>query len=116
MLAKTLAPRLKMALSQGSSIPIFPIIREALEMGDECHSRNRSALSLFIIIITKRLLATSLSKTEVAEVLDFLDGRDYFFLNLTMPACKASWLKAEKVVGASIVTAFARNGVEWGVS
>ncbi|RUS18085.1 hypothetical protein BC938DRAFT_476070 [Jimgerdemannia flammicorona] len=114
-MSKTLAPRLKLALKQGGPIPIFPIVQEALEMGDECHSRNRSALSLFIIILTKRLLATTLTKVEINEVLDFLVGRDYFFLNLTMPACKASWLKAEKVSGSSIVTAFARNGVEWGV-
>jgi len=84
-------------------------------MGDECHSRNKAGLSLFILQLSQRLLATTLTKNEIAEVLNFLSGRDYFFLNLTMPACKASWLKAEKVAGASVVTAFARNGVEWGI-
>ena len=45
----TLAPRLKQALAQiPDGIPIFPLVREALQMGDECHSRNRAALSLLV--------------------------------------------------------------------
>jgi uncharacterized protein DUF1116 len=61
------------------------------------------------------LLQSGYSTSEINEVLSFLIGRDYFFLNLTMTACKSAWLEAEKVPGASIVTAFSRNGVEFAI-
>ncbi len=59
------------------------------------------------------LLDCDLSSSEVRAVFDFLVGRDYFLLNLTMAACKSAWLEAEKVPDASIVSAFSRNGVEF---
>lgn len=115
-MAATLAPRLKLALSQApDGIAIFPLIREALQMGDECHSRNRAALALLVQTLLPLFLKTGLDSAEIGEVFDFLIGRDYFFLNLTMAACKAAWLEAEEVPGASIITAHARNGVEFGI-
>ncbi len=112
---KTLAPRLRQALATGSGLPIFPLIRAALEMGDECHSRNRAALALLVQTLLPRFLATDLSSIEIREVFDFLIGRDYFFLNLTMGACKAAWLSAEQVPETSLITAHSRNGVEFGI-
>lgn len=112
---QVLAPRLKMALAKSGGIPVFPLVREALEMGDECHSRNRAALSLLVQALLPHFLATGLSSLEIDEVFRFLIGRDYFFLNVTMASCKASWLPAESVSGASVITALARNGVEFGI-
>jgi hypothetical protein len=112
---KVLAPRLREAVSRLTPLPIFPIVREALHMGDECHSRNRAALSLLIQTLLPGLLKTTLTTAEIDEVLAFMIGRDYFFLNLTMASCKAAWLAAEAVPHASIVTAFSRNGVEFSI-
>src|SRR5258708_24109192 len=110
-----LAPRLREAVLRLGQLPIFPIIREALHMGDECHSRNRAAQTLLIPALLSGLLKTSYSSQQIGEVLDFLTGRDYFFLNLTMASCKAAWLAAEAIPYASLVTAFSRNGVEFGI-
>lgn len=112
---QTLAPRLREAVLRLGGLPIFPIIREALEMGDECHSRNRAALSIFVQKLLPGFLAGDFSTKEINETYDFLMWRDYFFLNLTMASCKAAWLAAESVPGSSIVTALARNGVEFGI-
>lgn len=112
---ETLAPRLREAVHCCGGIPTFPMIREALMMGDECHSRNRAAMTLLVQKLTVGLLQTNLSSGEIAEVLEFMIDRDYFFLNITMASCKAAWLAAEKVEDASIVTAFSRNGVEFGI-
>jgi hypothetical protein len=111
----TLAPILHEAVLQLGGVPIFPLVREALQMGDECHSRNRAVLSLFIQSLLPGLLKTSFNSAQIGEVLTFMIGRDYFFLNLTMASCKAAWLAAETVPNASIVTAFSRNGVEFGI-
>jgi len=110
-----LAPRLREAVLRSGGLAIFPMIRSAVEMGDECHSRNRAALSLLVQALLPHLLASNLSSPEIAEVFQFLIGRDYFFLNITMAACKAAWLSAEKVPGSSIITAHSRNGVEFAI-
>jgi Protein of unknown function (DUF1116) len=50
-----------------------------------------------------------------AEILDFLEGNNHFFLNLSMAACKAAMDSAHGIPGSTVVTAIARNGVEVGV-
>ncbi|MEO8393243.1 MAG: DUF1116 domain-containing protein, partial [Chloroflexota bacterium] len=111
----TFAPRLREAVLRLNGLPIFPLVAEALEMGDECHSRNHAALPVLIQKFIPALLETSLSSSEIREVVDFMIGRDYFFLNLTMAACKSAWLEAEKIPNTSLVTAFSRNGVEFAI-
>lgn len=111
----TLAPRLRQVVLQAEGLPIFPLLRAALEMGDEAHSRNRAALSLLLQALLPSFLQSGLTTTAINEVYKFLIGRDYFFLNLTMAACKAAWLSAEAIPNASIITALARNGVEFGI-
>lgn len=111
----TLAPILREAVLRLDGLAIFPLVAEALQMGDECHSRNHAVLPLFIQKLIPALLESGCSTSEINEVTNFLIGRDYFFLNLTMAACKAAWLEAEKVPDASLVTAFSRNGVEFAI-
>jgi hypothetical protein len=48
-------------------------------------------------------------------VVDFIAGNDHFFLNLSMAACKAMLDAAQGVPGSSLVTAMARNGVDFGI-
>jgi len=112
---EVLAPRLREAILRRGGLPIFPLIREALTMGDECHSRNKAALSLLLQALLPNILSTNLSSLEIKEIYTFMIGRDYFFLNLTMAACKAAWLAAESIPHTSIITALARNGVEFGI-
>lgn len=110
-----LAPSLRRAILASGDIETFPIIRTALQMGDECHSRNKAAMALFLQRLIPRLLGSSLSKTEIDEVLRFLTPIDYFWLNITMASCKAAWLEAESISEASIITALSRNGVQFGI-
>ena len=113
---RVLGPALGAALrGTPDGIDLRALIAQALHMGDECHSRNRAAQSLLVPELLSGLLKTSYSNQQIGEVLDFLTGRDYFFLNLTMASCKAAWLAAEAVPHASLVTAFSRNGVEFGI-
>ncbi|MFR0873745.1 MAG: DUF1116 domain-containing protein [Bilophila wadsworthia] len=56
------------------------------------------------------------AKSEnVAAALAFISATDHFFLNLTMPACKAMLDAAAGVPKSSLVTTMARNGVEFGI-
>ncbi|MHB8628374.1 MAG: YlbE family protein [Aggregatilineales bacterium] len=110
-----LAPCLREAVLRIGPLPIFSLVHEALQMGDECHSRNHAALPLLIQALMPGLLETTLTNRHIAEVFNFMVSRDYFFLNLTMAACKAAWLAAEAIPDCSVVTAFSRNGVEFGI-
>jgi hypothetical protein len=46
---------------------------------------------------------------------EFIAGNDHFFLNLSMAACKCMLDAAHGVPGSALVTAMARNGVEFGI-
>ena len=48
-------------------------------------------------------------------MLEFIDGNDHFFLNLSMPAGKALLEPAEGMPGSTIVTVMARNGTDFGI-
>ncbi|MEA2178711.1 MAG: hypothetical protein QOG77_2008, partial [Solirubrobacteraceae bacterium] len=87
-------------------IPLKPIIRRALNMGDELHSRNAAATLLFTRELLPHLLDVSGRKPkETKQVVDFMVDNDYFFLRLSMAASKASADAARDMEGSSVVTA-----------
>ena len=113
-MAETLGPALVRVLHHGGPIDLKRITAQALQMGDECHNRNVAATSLLTRAIAPALTRTADGVTA-ASVLDFLLANDHFFLNLSMAACKAALDAAHGVRGSTVVTAMARNGVEFGI-
>jgi hypothetical protein len=111
-----LYPILQRALdSMPDGIDIASLIAMALQMGDECHNRNRAATSLFLRAIVPSLVRTSTDTDLLARCLEFIQGNDHFFLNLSMAASKATLEPVEGVEGGSLVTVMARNGTEFGI-
>jgi hypothetical protein len=109
-----LAPAMGAALGALGGVELKPVMAQALTMGDEVHNRNAAASGLLL-----RRLAGALARTApgatAGEVLDFIAGNEHFFLNISMAACKAMLDAAHGVPGSSLVTAMARNGVEFGI-
>jgi len=105
-MARVLAPDLKRALEPGP-IDLGSITSRALQMGDEMHNRHRAANSLLFRELALRGLSI--------ESLRFLDGNDYFWLNLVMAAAKAACDAAAGVPRSSLVVTMARNGTDFGV-
>jgi hypothetical protein len=83
-------------------------------MGDECHNRNVASTTLFARQIASSLVRTA-EPSVAASVLDFLEANNHYFLNLSMAACKASLDAAAGLEGSTVVTAMARNGVDFGI-
>ncbi len=84
-------------------------------MGDECHNRNVAATNLFLKETLPFLLESDLEKSAIKKVTDFIAGNVHFFLNLSMPASKAT---ADTIAGAkncSLMSAMARNGTDIGI-
>jgi hypothetical protein len=114
-MAEDLAPVLKKTLLRHGPIDMKSLIAQALQMGDEGHNRNRAGTSLFIREIAPDLVRLDEGREKIATILNFMNGNDHFFLNLTMPACKCTVDAAASVEGSSVVTTMARNGTEFGI-
>ena len=112
---KTLAPTLKAGLAALGELEIKPLMAQALHMGDEVHNRNGAASSLLIKRLVPALLKSGAAPADVAAAIEFIAGNDHFFLNISMAACKAMLDAAHGVAGSSMLTAMARNGVEFGI-
>jgi uncharacterized protein DUF1116 len=113
-MATSLGPALARVLAQGGPVDLKRITAQALQMGDECHNRNIAATALFTRAIAPTLTRT-VDGATAATALEFLLGNDHFFLNLSMAACKAALDAAHDVPGSTVVTAMARNGVDFGI-
>jgi hypothetical protein len=110
VLGDTLAPLLGEAVRAAGGVPLRPIIRRALHMGDELHSRNTAATLLFTRELFPALLGLAERRpADVRRLLEYLTASDYFFLRLGMAAAKATADAAHGVAGSSVVTAMAYN-------
>ncbi len=110
-----LFPLLQETLGKMGEIDLKEITAQALQMGDECHNRNRAATSLLIRKLAPHIMRISPSREGGARVLEFLDSNDHFYLNLSMAACKASLDPILGLKECTLVAAMARNGTEFGI-
>lgn len=111
---QVLYPALQKAIKVIKKIDLKNIIAQALHMGDEVHNRNRAGTSLFFRLISSAVVKTSDPETA-SSVLEFIHGNDHFFLNLSMPACKATLDAARNIKNSSLAVVMSRNGTEFGV-
>ena len=112
---QVLYPVLKQAVTAAERIDLKAIITQALHMGDEVHNRNRAASSLLYRTLAPHIVRTCEDRISSAKVLDFINGNDHFFLNLSMAAGKACLDAARSTEHSSIVVVMARNGTDFGV-
>lgn len=87
-------------------MPLRPIMRRALHMGDELHSRNTAATLLFTRELFPALLDLADARPkDVRRLVEYLAASDYFFLRLSMASSKAAADSAHGVERSSVVTA-----------
>jgi len=112
---QVLYPILKKAVESIGRIDIKNLIAQALHMGDEVHNRNRAGTSLFFRVIAPAIIRTADNLENAAKALEFINSNDHFFLNLSMPASKATLDAARNIKNSSVVVVMARNGTDFGV-
>lgn len=112
---RVLYPVMSRAIKHLGQIDLQSLIAQALHMGDEVHNRNRAGTSLLIRQLAPALLKTMEKVEDTTAVLEFINGNDHFFLNLSMPACKCVLDAARNIPNSSIAVVMARNGTEFGV-
>ncbi len=97
-------------------IPLRPIVRRALNMGDELHSRNAAATLMFTRELFPALLdLVERRPKETRQTIDFMVSNDYFFLRLSMAQSKATADAARDIEGSSVVTAMSFSCREFGI-
>jgi hypothetical protein len=110
-----LYPTLKKTIERICKIDLKNIIAQALHMGDEVHNRNRAATSLLYRLLAPEIIKSTKDTETAANVLEFIHNNDHFFLNLSMPACKACLDAARGIEKSSLVVVMSRNGTEFGI-
>ncbi len=103
-LDQKLGPALSRALPPGG-LPILPLVRDGVALGDDVHQRNIGGMASFI-----RALG-DLDSPERA----WLFANPQHFLNYAMAAAKLALDRADGIADSTIVTAISRNGVTCGV-
>ena len=105
-----IAPVIGETVRQAGGVPLKPLMKRALHMGDELHSRSTAASLLLTREIFPHMLDQVADNHEgVAQTLNALTEDHYFFLRLSMAAAKATADHAHGIEGSSMVTAMAFN-------
>lgn len=102
----SLAPALRDAIRKRGGLDLVPLIARALHRGDEMHNRPAAATSLML-----NEIAADLPR----EAIDYIREDEIFFLSLSMGASKLIADAARDVEDATIVSAMARNGTDFGI-
>ncbi len=103
---EVIAPVIGEAVREAGGVPLKPLMKRAIHMGDELHSRNSAATLLFTRELFPALLDVAGRRPdEVRRTLDWLKESDYFFLRLSMATSKCTANAAHGIEGSSVVTA-----------
>lgn len=114
-LAEVLGPVLGAAVRATGGIPVKPLISRALEMGDECHNRNSGGSAMMLNQLILPLLDTCEDPARTQEALAYLIENEQVSLVLSMAAGKAMADACKGIPCSTMVTAMARNGVDFGI-
>jgi hypothetical protein len=116
-MAAVLGPLLSAAVRSraGDPLDVKAVLAQMLQMGDEGHNRNRAGSAITLRELAPALVESGAPSSDVAAVLRFIGGNEHFFLNLGMPTAKLALDAVGSVPGATVVTAMARNGTEFGI-
>jgi hypothetical protein len=113
--ADVLRPVLQSAVIAAGGVDIKSIISKAVQMGDECHNRSIATSALFFREIAPHLLGAHDDREVVLSCTESLAAAEHFFLHGIMAAAKAVLNPAKNQAYGTVVTAMARNGVEFGI-
>lgn len=112
---EVLYPILKEALDNHGPVPLRPIMSQALQMGDELHTRNNASTLLFLGELGPYMEGKGFSRSEVSKSYEFIVKNQLFFLNLAMAAGKVMMDAASNIKNSTLVTVMSRNGTDFGI-
>jgi hypothetical protein len=113
---EVVAPVIRDSIRRSGGIPLKPIMRRALHMGDELHSRNTAASLLLLRDLVPHLIAVAEKQRDgVEKTVEALTEDHYFFLRLSLASAKAVADAAHGVEGSSVLTGMCLNCKEFAI-
>ncbi len=109
------APVIKKVLAKSAGIPVWNVLSQGIQMGDECHNRHGASTNIFLKNIVEPLFSLNISRADAMAVYRFMSANSHFFLNFTMTACKLAMDAAHDIADSTLVTAMSRNGTDFGI-
>lgn len=115
-LREVIGPLLSKVIRKAGGIELNPIMRRAVHMGDELHSRNTAATLLLTRELFPHILQLDRNGTkDIDELIDYLMSGDYFFLRVSMAAAKVGVDRIKEIPNSTIVSSMAFSGKEFGI-
>ena len=114
-LAEVLGPVLRSAVRASGGIDVRQVAAKALQMGDECHNRNSAGSTLLFRELLPWMVRQRIDAATLRDSVAYLAWAEQFSLCVSMAAAKAAADAAAGISHSTIVTALARNGVDFGI-
>ncbi len=114
---ETLAPVLAATIKEAGGFNVKELLSRGLQMGDELHGSFDATRGVFMNWILPHIVRTGFPRETLGKVGDYFmsnQGR-WFCGNLMMGSCKVMMDAAKGIRCSTVVTAMARNGVEFGI-
>jgi uncharacterized protein DUF1116 len=109
------APAVRAAVHELNGLRLKPLLAQALAMGDELHNRPNAFSSLVANELAPALVEAGVPREPLLATLGWLGHDPFLGLALSMASAKAATEPAEGIELATLVTAMARNGTEFGI-
>jgi hypothetical protein len=110
-----LAGSLSAALRQAGGIDLFSLFAQALQMGDELHTRLPATTALLLRSTVGPMLEAGVPAPAAARAVRFLEVNSLFGLTVVMAACKVTADSGHGVPWSSVVTGMSRNGIDFAI-
>ena len=115
-LRDVMMPTLKKAINMAEGgIDLKTIIAQALHMGDDCHNRLIAATGQLWKSLVPELAKSGVAHDVLEQLAASIYHNNWYFLNFSMAACKATMDAARGIPNSTLVTVMARNGTEVGI-
>jgi hypothetical protein len=115
-LERVIGPALGAAIRRAGGVPLAPLMRRAIHLGDELHSRNTAATLLFTRALLPELVALARDDHPgIDELISYLGEGDYFFLRASMAAAKATADRIRGIEYSTVVAAMTLSCHEFAI-
>jgi hypothetical protein len=114
---ETLGPVMAATIKHAGGYNVKELLAKGLQMGDELHGSFEATRGVLMNWILPDIVRTDFPKETLGKVGDYFKGNGGRWIcgNLMMGACKVMMDSAKGIKYSTIVTAMARNGVDFGV-
>ncbi|HTY46527.1 MAG TPA: DUF1116 domain-containing protein [Methanomassiliicoccales archaeon] len=114
---QTLAPVMSATIKRAGGFNVKELLSKGLVMGDELHGSFEATRGVLMNWILPHLVRTDFPKETLGKVGDYFMGQGGRWIcgNLMMGGCKVMMDAARGIKHCTVVTAMARNGVDFGV-